>query len=225
MDTKKNNSKKSADLKSHKDVVFLCGAFLLSAAFLMTVVSPLYQKKLAMDTAYAAKENDLKNKEELLKNIEVFNEENKDLTVNSEKLALLIPNRNNYEDFLIHIQNLSRSSNLDLLNFTLREIKPATTVTAATTTSTGAIITPEKTITQETDSRLEQQGIDLTLRGAYSDFVKFAKDLENGIPFLQEDKIVIGSEKISGPQNAEEGQAANSNPMLSFGLSLRFIHY
>lgn len=225
METKQNNSKKNVDLKEHKDVTTLCVAFLLSAVFLLAFLSPLYQKKVAMDKAYAAKQEDLKSKEELLKNIEAFNEENKDLTVNSEKLALLIPNRNNYEDFLIHIQQLSRSFNLELLDFKLAEVKAATVVTAETTTSTGAIITPETTTTTgQTDNTLKQQGIDITLRGDYPSFVDFARALENGTPFLQEDVVSISSD-IVGSAQVEGAGAANSNPMLNFGLNLRFIHY
>lgn len=202
----------------------LCASFLLSAAFLLAFLSPLYQKKLAMDKAYAAKQEDLRNKEELLQNIEAFNRENKDLTVNSEKLALLIPNRNNYEDFLIHVQQLSRSFNLELLNFSLKEIKSDTVVMAGTTTSTGAVITPETTTAEKGDDNLKQQGIDISLRGDYSSFVDFSRALENGTPFLQEDSLNINSD-AAGNAQAEGIGAVNSNPMLNFELSLRFIHY
>lgn len=227
MDTKQNNPKKNVDLKEHKDLTFLGASFLLSSIFLLLFLSPLYQKKLLMDEAYAAKQEDLESKEELLKNIEVFNEENKDLTVNSEKLALLIPNRNNYEDFLIHIQQLSRSFNLELLDFSLQEVNTANTVvTTGTTTSTGAIITPETATATNPgeESGLRQQGIKLSLRGDYQSFVDFARALENGTPFLQEDGIAITSDTISGAPG-EGNSTATTNPMLGFGLDLRFIHY
>ncbi len=226
METKQNNSRKNADSKERKDVTALCASLILSVIFLLAFLSPLYQKKLAMDGAYIDKQEDLKSKEELLRNIEAFNEENRDLTVNSEKLALLIPNRNNYEDFLIHIQQLSRSFNLELLGFTLSDIKAATVVTPGTTTSTGAVITSETTTTTgPTDSNLKQQGIDIAMRGDYSSFVNFARALENGTPFLQEDSVNISSETVRNTQSEDGSSAANPNPMLNFEMGLRFIHY
>lgn len=223
MDQKKNNSKLSGSVKGNRDVAFLCGSLLLSVAFLYFFLSPLYQKKLTTEKAYAAKQEDLKDKKELLTNISAFNRENKDLTVNSKKLVLLIPNRNNYEDFFIHLQQLSKNYNLELLNFSLQDVKDSTVTTAGTVTSTGVVITPESTTsTGEVNFQTNQQGINLSLRGDFASFLGFTKALENGVPFLQEDTLSI-SAGSSGEM--QQGQLSDQNPMLNFNLNLRFIYY
>lgn len=221
MDQKKNNSKLKGSVKGNRDVAFLCGSLFISVAFLYFFLSPLYQKKLMTEKAYAAKQDDLKDKKELLANIATFNRENKDLTVNSKKLVLLIPNRNNYEDFLIHLQQLSKNYNLELLNFSLQDVKGPVVTTAGTVTSTGVVITPEST-TGAVDLQTNQQGINLSLRGDFASFLGFTKALENGVPFLQEDKLTIDT---GSPAELQPGQLSDQNPMLDFSLNLRFIYY
>lgn len=223
MNQKKNNSKLKGSVKGNRDMVFLCGSLLISVAFLYFFLSPLYQKKLMTEKAYAAKQDDLKDKKELLANIATFNRENKDLTVNSKKLVLLIPNRNNYEDFLIHLQQLSKNYNLELLDFSLQDVKDPVVTTAGTVTSTGVVITPESTIsTGAVDLQTNQQGINLSLRGDFASFLGFTKALENGVPFLQEDKLTID---VGSLTELQPGQSSDQNPMLDFSLSLRFIYY
>lgn len=233
MDEKKSNSKISVNLKGDQDVIVLCGSLLLSVAFMYFYLAPFYQEKLRMKEAYAAKQEDLQSKKDLLKNIEVFNQDNKDLTVNSKKLTLLISNRNNYEDFLIHLQQLSKNYNLELLSFGLEGAKDASTGgTAGTTTSTGAVITPEggdvEGVTEETAaerSQVNQQNITLSLRGNFAGFQGFTKALENGTPFLQEGQMSITSGAESSSQPSQSGQLTSQDPILSFKLNLRFIYY
>jgi len=231
MDKNLNNSKIAGNLKGNRDVALLCGSLLLSIAFLYFFLSPLYQEQLRMKEAYAAKQEDLQSKKDLLKNVEAFNRENKDLAVNSKKLALIISNRNNYEDFLIHLRKLSENYNLELLSFELEGVKDTPTDTAGTTTSTGAVITPDGdgmaaggAVAEE--SPLNQQGIALSLRGNFADFQSFTKSLENGIPFLQEDQVSITSEAESSSQSGQsEEQSLSQDPILEFKLNLRFIYY
>ncbi|MFA6897604.1 MAG: hypothetical protein WCQ96_04955 [Patescibacteria group bacterium] len=235
MDKNLNNSKIAGNLKGNRDVALLCGSLLLSIAFLYFFLSPLYREKLKMKEAYAAKQEDLQSKKDLLKNIEAFNQENKDLAVNSKKLALIISNRNNYEDFLIHLRKLSENYNLELLSFELEGVKDTPTDTVGTTTSTGAVITPDGgsmaagmaaggAVAEE--SPLNQQGIALSLRGNFADFQSFTKSLENGIPFLQEDQVSITSEaKTSSQSGQSEEQSLSQDPILEFKLNLRFIYY
>jgi len=232
MDKNLNNSKIASGLKGNREVALLCGSLLLSVAFLYFFLSPLYREKIKMKEAYAAKQEDLQSKKDLLKNIEAFNQENKDLAVNSKKLALIISNRNNYEDFLIHLRKLSENYNLELLSFELEGVKDTPTDTAGTTTSTGAVITPDgggtamegAAVTEE--SPLNQQGIALSLRGNFADFQGFTKSLENGIPFLQEDQVSVTSESKSSSQSGQsDEQSASQDPILEFKLNLRFIYY
>lgn len=223
MDQKKNNSGRSGSVKGNRDVVFLCGSFLISVAFLYFFLSPLYQNKLVTEKVYAAKQEELKDKQTLLENIATFNRENKDLTVNSKKLVLLIPNRNNYEDFFVHLQQLSKNYNLELLSFSLADVKGSDAATVGTVTSTGAIITPEGTTgAGAVNLQTNQQGVNISLRGDFASFLGFAKALENGVPFLQEDRLSISTGSLS---ELQPGQPSDQNPMLDFVLNLRFIYY
>lgn len=228
MDQKKDNPRIPRNVKGSKDVACLCGSLLLSVAFLYFVLSPLYQRHLAMEKVYVSKQNDLKGKQDLLDNIETFNRENKDLTVNSKKLVLLIPNRNNYEDFFIHLQQLSKNHNLELLSFSLNDVKSAAPTSAGTVTSTGAVITPEgaQTTPETTEPQLNQQGITLSLRGDFGNLLEFTKALENGIPFLQEDSLAVSSASAStGTPTQQPNPDSDKNPTLEIELSLRFIYY
>lgn len=230
MENNKDNRKASrsaGSVKGNNELVALGGSLLISAIFMYAMVSPLYQQKLVLDKEYEAKQKDLKNKQELLENIATFNEKNQNLSVNSKKLALLIPNRNDYEDFFIHIQKLSKDNNLELVNFSLKDVSTGSTASTApgTTTSTGQVITPEGGAATAGDAAnggvtLQQQGVDIALRGDLANFIDFTKALENGIPFLQEDGIAVSRAEIQTPE-----ETVSSNPMLDFSMQLRFIHY
>lgn len=232
MDKKQNNSKaksKQVSVKGNRDVVCLGISMVLSILFLNFFLSPLYQKQLALEKAYAAKQDDLKSKKALLGDIETFNRKNQDLSVNSKKLVLLIPNRNNYEDFFIHLQQLSKNYNLELLSFKLEDAASSTASNApGTTTSTGAVITPEggaAATTTPAEAELNQQGITLSLRGDFINLLGFTKALENGIPFLQEDSLDISASKDTGGQAPQGGGTSSLNPTLDTDLKLRFIYY
>lgn len=227
MEQNNDNSKIAIRTKGNRDMTYLCGSLVLSVVFLYGFLSPLYQQKLELDKRYSVKQDDLRSKNELLDNIKAFNVENKDLTVNSQKLVLLIPNRNNYEDFFIHLQQLSRNYNMELQSFALEEIKdPTVTTSTGTVTATGVTVTPEGTTTSSAPvQKTNQQGINISMRGDFASFLSFTKALENGVPFLQEDKLSISSKTADVAKPGQEGQSSNQNPMLNFELKLRFIYY
>ena len=221
MDKKKINSKVSSDIKRNQDVTLLVVSLLISGAFLWLVVAPIYRNKSEIEAVNFAKEEDLRNKQELLSNIESFNKNNKDLSVNSQKLVAMIPNRNNFEDFLFYLKDKSRAYNMELVDMSLISSDSKTgTPGAAASAATAAAAAAEAE-----SGELKEQGISMKLRGSYSDFINFTKSLENTIAFLQEDSFQINVADSESGAGESQAQALDPNPILDFDLNLRFIYY
>jgi len=224
------NLKVSTGLKRNQDVTFLIVSLLISGIFLYLVVAPIYEKRAEIENDNLAKQEDLEGKQGLLSGIESFNKNNKSLSVNSNKLVYLIPNRNNFEDFFVHLRSISKSHNMELIDIELKEVSAS-----STEQTVGAVAMTESGISDvgidveaETANQLNAQGISLSLRGSYSDFLGFIKALENGIAFLQEDSFQVKTaEKKSDSSGDSEGeeQTIETNPLLDFNLELRFIYY
>lgn len=237
MDKKEINSKVSSDLKRNQDVTALIVSLLLSGALLYLLVAPTYDKKVELESINLSKQEDLKSKQELLKNIDSFNKkvkDDEDLSDNSLKLVSIIPNRNNFEDFFVHLKERSKSNSLELTDMSLTAVSanPATPAAPAAVTPTAGAVGTEAAgeTTTAAGSKLNSQGISLRLRGSYSDFLKFTKELENGIAFLQMDsfKIMAAKEEeattpVPGEEPVEE--PVITDPILDFELELRFIYY
>ncbi|MFA7169521.1 MAG: hypothetical protein WC178_01575 [Candidatus Paceibacterota bacterium] len=224
------NLKVSTGLKRNQDVTFLIVSLLISGIFLYLVVAPIYEKRAEIENDNLTKQEDLEGKQGLLSGIESFNKNNKSLSVNSNKLVYLIPNRNNFEDFFVHLRSISKSHNMELIDIELKEVSAS-----STEQTVGAVAMTESEIGDvgidveaETANQLNAQGISLSLRGSYSDFLGFIKALENGIAFLQEDSFQVKTaEKKSDSSGDSEGeeQTIETNPLLDFNLELRFIYY
>lgn len=241
MDKKELNSKVSADIKRNQDTVFLVVSLMISGALLAFLVAPTYNSRAALEKKNQQKQDELTSKQDLLKNIETFNKNNANLSVNSQKLEVLIPSKDNFEDFLIHIKGLSKDYNLELIDFnfsTAGESKSGVASSPAAAAAASAAKTENSG--EDGTSKFNKQGISVTLRGDYSNFERFSKALENGIPFLQQYSVSISVPEITsqsqapqtpqapaGPENSQgsEKLKVDMNPLLEFKMELRFIYY
>ena len=219
----------SSKLRASKDVTFLGVAFLIAVIALYFYAGPAHVKMMTLEAENAAKEIDLTNKKELLRNIRAFNEENAALATNSKKLAVFIPSRNNYEDFFAHVMGLAEANNLDVADFTLAESKSSPNTAAAATEDAANVDGVEGATYAETRSfKLNTQQVNIEVKGDFENMMNFMKALENGIPFIQEsslDLIPQATESVTQAEGVQAEGAAPAPVMLNASISFNFYYY
>lgn len=216
-------------IKGSKDVVFITVSLLLSVASLCFFTGPAYTKVLAAQKENAGKEKDLQSKQELLENIRDFNRKNKDANVDSKKLTTLISNRNNYEDYFFHLKELAKQSNLEIVSMDLQSgngVASSSPAAAPAADEAGADLAMTGAGEENSGPKLQEQNINLSVRGTFENTSYFYKALENGIPFVQE----ISADLSYGEKTGEGGvpadnQEQNLNPVLESRISLKFNYY
>lgn len=221
------NMEISSKLRTSKDITFLAVALLLAVVALYSYAGPAYVEGATLENENAAKETDLKNKRELLRNIQSFNEENADLSTNSKKLSVFIPSRKNYEDFFAHVMTMAEANNLDVTSFGLSESKtssPTAPVETADAAADGGAEGADGAAYAETRSfKLNQQEVAIEMTGDFENMMNFMKALENGIPFIQEVSLDLS------PQSTESVTQAEGVPpgpvMLDASMSFNFYYY
>jgi hypothetical protein len=218
----------------NKDVVVLYLTLVLSCIVLYFLVKPLYVEKMSLENDIILKNEDLRNKQDLLTNIERFNSENSNLAVDLERLTLFISKRNNYEDVIDYLDNLARENNLAIAVYSITAqdgVKPTETVESA---SASVPVEGEAgTANSANSSAIKKQELSIEIQGDYASFINFIKSLENGVPFFQEGSISISADSteedgVAGggeEEQAQEEQTVNTNPTLNFALDLDFVHY
>jgi len=201
----------------NKDITFLVVALLASVAALCLYVGPAYGETQALIQQNGIKRNDLKSKQDLLKNIQKFNEESSGLGGNAEKLEALVANRNNFEDYLDMIAALALKRNLEVNNLGLGAVESSVeeqdTVAASADTAE---------LASKPTFPLQEQGVKFTVEGEYENILEFIRDLENGIPFVQEDTLEISTDD-GGEQVGAEGEPISPN--LSVTMEFKFNYY
>lgn len=233
MEKDQDKIKTSIKKKTNKnrDVVVLYSSLLVSCVVLYFLARPLYLEKISLENDIISKTEDLKNKQSLLSNIEKFNSENSNLAVDLEKLTLFISKRNNYEDVIDYLDDLAVANNLMITTYSISAQDGV--VSASITEPAGApavTVAGEGAATSGLDaSSIKKQDLSFDIKGDYASFIGFLRNLENGVPFFQESSINISgeSEKIETIQGdqAQEDQAVNTNPTLTFTVELDFVHY
>lgn len=230
-------------IKSNRDIVFLAVSLLASAASLCFIVGPAYAGVQAAQEENMEKEKDIKSKQEFLANIKAFNEENKNVEVDTNKLEAFISNRNNYEDYFFHLEELARQSNLEITSMELQSGNGGASASTASpsasvgsTDATGSAVAGEEGTTDVANNgasgqenagfQLQEQYINLSVKGSFGNIVYFYKSLENGIPFLQEISMDLSPSQQSGESGGPSGgQEQSPDPVLESKMSLKFNHY
>lgn len=231
MEKNQTNTNIKKKPNKNKDVVALYLTLVLSCVILYFLVKPLYEEKMSLESDIILKNEDLRNKQDLLANIEKFNSENSNLAVDLERLTLFISKRNNYEDVVDYLDNLARKNNLSIAVYSITAqdgVKLAETVDPV---SASVPIEGEVAADNVNSSAIKKQKLSLDIKGDYSSFINFLKSLENGVPFFQEGSVSISTDSkeeggvtVEGGQ-PQENQGVNTNPTLTFSVDLDFVHY
>ncbi len=144
----------------------------------------------------------------------------KNKKINSEevkKIGGLIPNRDNYEDYLTHIVNLAVSKNIRIDNFAISKDEESKKKDE------------EKNKKGEENERVfNKMSIEITASGGFFSFMSFVRDVENGVPFICERSILISEpENSENEEEREEGEVIgiDTDPILNYEMSIEFYYY
>ncbi len=175
-------------LKFSGEIIILFAASLVSCAIMFYGAAPIHREAKIIKFSNEVKIKDIKIGEALLSKIVIINNENKGIN-NEEvkKVGELIPNRDNYEDYLTHLVSLANNKNIKISSFSISEDKGS----------------------KEENGALNKMGIDISASGFFLNFMSFTRDIENGIPFICERSISISksesddSESLNYEMNIE----------------------
>lgn len=208
--------KSKLNLRSSSSMIILLAAFFVSCAIMFYGVSSVNKETKIVKFTNEVKTEDIKSGKLLLSKILKINDRNKE--VNSEeieKIGELIPNRDNYEDYLIHITSLANSKNIKIDSFSITKDKKSK---------------KEKEEEKEEKKIFNKVNISIEASGGFLNFMSFMRDIENGIPFIYEKSISISKSEVSGNENEREfgeGGAveADSSPILDYKMDIEFYYY
>ena len=214
------NSGAKLNSRSSSGTVILFAAFFISCAVMFYVASPIRKEAKIIEFANEAKAKDLELGRSLFLKIIKINSKNKKINSEGvEKIGGLIPNRNNYEDYLAHIVDLAVDKNIGINNFSISKDEED---------KNGK----NKNKGEEKDGgAFSKTSIKISASGGFLNFVSFMREIENGIPFVCERSISIsvsdqddsGSEENSGEESGAD--IIDTDPILDYEISIEFYHY
>jgi len=191
-------------------LVLLLVALLVSCAIMFYVVAPIYRESKIIKIGNETKEEIIENNNLALIKIIKANDESKEFnSENVEKIKEFIPNRNNYEDYLIHIVKFANEKNIKINDLSVNKIEDD----------------PRK----KSKSILSEVEINFTASSGYLNLISFLKSIEKSIPFVQEESMSISI----GEEEDDLNENANTNPdvetvadsILDYEIRLKFYYY
>ncbi|MEA1937167.1 MAG: hypothetical protein U9N04_03590 [Patescibacteria group bacterium] len=199
-----SNQNKDLDLDTKSglgfsnETIILFAAFFVSCAIMFYGAAPVYKEAKIIKLTNEIKTEDIKVGELLLTKIVRINNENKEIN-NEEvkKVGELIPNRDNYEDYLAYLASLANNKNIKINSFFVTENEKS------------------KEENEEENGALNKTIIDISATGFFLNFMSFTRDIENGIPFICEKSVSI-SKSQSDDDDSE---------ILDYEMNMEFYHY
>lgn len=208
------NLKSKLKLRSSSSMIVLLAAFLVSCAIMFYGVSAVNKETKIVKFTNEVKTEDIKSGKLLLSKILKINDKNKEVKSEEiEKIGELIPNRDNYEDYLTHIASLANSKNIKIDSFSISKDKKS-----------------KEKEKEEEDRIFNKVNISIEASGGFLNFMSFMRDIENGIPFIYERLVSISKSEASSNKNKEEFEEGgaveiDSNPILDYKMEMEFYYY
>lgn len=209
-------------IKDNKDVTFLTVALLASIVVLYFFAGPAYGNAKDLQQLNETKRADLKGKEDLFRNMEKFNTENAKLGVNSKKLEAFVANRNNFQEYLDVITDLAVKRNLEVSSIGIAAKEEVSAVQVQAEDAEASAAAPSS---GKKTFPLQEQGVKIAVEGDFENILDFARDLENGIPFVQEGSLELAAvEEGLTPQPGEDA-GEGIGPVLTATMEFKFNYY
>lgn len=188
-------------------------SLIVSCAIMYYVVAPMYKEAGIIKAGNKIKEENVKNDNLALVRIIKINSGSKNLNSESvEKIKDFIPNRNNYEDYLIHIIKLANSKNIEINDFSVSENKNELKASDLKANNGDGLIETE---------------INLAASSGFLNFISFLRSIEKSIPFIQVESVLVSAESEKGEinENSDINAATNMDSILEYEMKLKFYHY
>ena len=182
-----------------KEFLILFLILAVSCIFMYSFVAPLRKEAELIKLEIAIKEKNIKSRELRLSRIVKLNEKNEANLKDIKKINSLVPNRNNYEDYLAHITKLAGNKNIIVDNLSISENQK-----------------------KDNNNGLNIIKISLSASGGYSNFISFLEDIERSIPFTQVESVAVTREE-NNQDAVESGGIAGS--IINFSAELSFNYY
>jgi hypothetical protein len=180
----------------------------ISCVVMFYVVTPMRKEAKIIKIGNEIKEESVENNNlSLIKIIKTNNESKEFDSENVKKIKEFISNRNNYEDYLIHIVKLANSKNIKIDDLSVNKSED----------------NPKK----RNSSILNEMEINFAASSGFLNLISFLKSIERSIPFFQEESISISVEKKddSVSEDVNVNNEANTDSTLDYEIKLRFYYY
>lgn len=217
-----NRSMVSGNIRNHKDSSILAGSLLVSVVVLYFLVGPLYTEMRVTSAKNAARSAELSDSQQLLADIKDFNRNTDSTLASSRKLAAFIPSRDNSQELFMHIKSLAQYGNLEVAGFKVAELRPQEEAVPAEEVPDPAD-SAANPYTETKTFKLNEREAFFEMKGDYDNLMAFAKSLENGIPFIQETSIQIGSDLDVSPES--QALTTGAPVMLTAMINFKYYYY
>jgi len=207
----------SIDLKTstNKNILLLFAALLISSVSTYYFIAPLYKELRIAKLEIELKNDSIDLRKSLLSNIEKYNSESADIDIEEiKKLDSLIPNGNNYEEYLLHISDAARNRNIIIGDFSVSDVSDAKDKTANRNVY-------KRESNKSTEARLKTVRISFSAWGDFANFVGFLQAIENGIPLAQIESLSLESDIDETNKEKKE----QMHVPLNYKVNLVFYHY
>ena len=204
-----SNSDTKSNLKFSSGITVLFMTLFVTCGIMFYLISPMRKEAKIIEFGNEAKEKDVELGKSLLLKIVDINKKNKKVNNEEvEKIGEFIPNRDNYEDYLIHIINLANNKNIKINEFFISKEEKA----------------EEGKDKKEDSNKFNKVIINIAASGGFLNFMSFIYDIENGIPFVYEKSIsVLRSEDNKNEELGEN--ITDTNPVLDYEMDIEFYYY
>jgi len=192
--------------------IILIIAFLVACGFVVYAIAPEYKesKLKKIETALIGK--NIESKDLLYARI-VKNEDNliEDETYkkNVAKFDQMISGKNNFEDYLVNLVELSKNRNLIVGNFSISEVKPKKS-------------NNKKVVQTDSNKANVTTGtISFEATGGYYSLYEYLIDIEKNIPLLNVDSVTVSAGKATAGEQTQN----DAGSILNYSIKLSYYHY
>ncbi len=196
-------------------IIFII-AFVVACVAAAYVVAPKYKEIKLKKIEVMLTEKNIESKKLLYSRIvrsagdsmddEMYND-------NMKKINQMASDRNNYEDYVMNLVELSKSRNLIVGDFSIAGLNKESGNNTNKNPGKEKIVSGKK-------ADFITENISFTAVGGYYGFYEFLKDIEKNIPLLNIDSIEIGAEKEGNEKTQSESEI-----ILTYSVKLSYYHY
>ncbi|MDF1498386.1 MAG: GspMb/PilO family protein [Patescibacteria group bacterium] len=191
--------------KIPQDFVILFLILVIASFCIYFIIMPLHQEAEIKKLEINIKEQNIKSREFQLKRIQSIEdiESKENYLRNMDKIKNLISDRDNYEDYLAHIEKLAKDRNINIESLSVFDKKN---------------IFKNK----EVENNVKSKGISFSASGSFENFIDFLENIERSIPFVQVDSVSMKTAMGISEENESELLPVT---ILNYNIEISFFYY